>query len=404
MRTDRVVITGMSLLTPLANNLEEFSDGIFEGKNCIGPISSFDTSQHDFKHGGEIKGFDPKKHFKKLDCEDYDRSTQLAVATSRMAFQMANIEDGMYDPRKIGCIFGTTMGNQRTVEKCNDMLIGGKCGQAKARIRSFQPNAITSAVAAELGLKGVNLVIPTACAAGNYAIGYASDLIKRGKADCVICGGSDAMSRVCYTMFLRLGAMSPDLCRPFDENRHGMIVSEGAAALVLESYENAKKRNAKIYAELLGYGNSCDAYHVTAPHPEGRGIILALRKAFEHSGVNKSDIEYISAHGTGTKANDASEAYALTQFFGEDIKRIPISSIKSMIGHTMGAAAAIEAIASVLVLNKKQIPVNMNLSNLDPSIGLKVVNRPATADVKYILSNAFAFGGNISCIILKRGE
>ncbi len=401
MGTDRIVVTGMSLMTPMANNLEEFSDAIFTGRNCIGPINSFDTSQHDFKHGGEIKGFEPEKYFKKLNYKDFDRSTQLAVATARMAFQLANIEQGFYDQRNIGCIFGTTMGNQSIVEKCNNMLINGEKGQANWRLRSFQPNAISSTVASELGLKGPNLVIPTACAAGNYAIGYAVDLIKSDKAECVVCGGSDAMSRVCYTMFLRLGAMSPDLCRPFDENRHGMIVSEGAAALVLERYESAKSRNAKIYAEILGYGNSCDAYHATAPHPEGRGVMLAIHKALKDSGVDKNDIQYISVHGTGTKANDAAEANALAQVFGEDIKRIPTSSIKSMIGHTMGAAAAIEAVASILVLNNKQIPVNMNLNNLDPSIELNVISKPTKADIKCILSNAFAFGGNISCIVLK---
>lgn len=403
MNTDRVVITGMSLLTPLANNLEEFAEGIFEGKNGIGPITLFDASRHDYNHGGEVKGFKPENYFQKLDYTKIDRTAQFAVATSKMAYQMAGLDSKSYDPRRVGCIFGTTMGTQRIVEKYDDILFSGT-GENPGIKLGFQLNIITSAVSAELGIKGVNLVIPTACAAGNYAIGYAADLIKKGKADCVICGGSDAMSRVCYTMFSRLGAMSPDLCKPFDENRHGMIVSEGAAALVLESYESAKKRNAKIYAEFLGYGNSCDAYHVTAPHPEGRGILLALKKAFEHSGVTKKDIDYISAHGTGTKANDVSESYALTQFLGEDAKRIPISSIKSMIGHTMGAAAAIEAVASVLVLNKKKLPVNMNITTQDPQIGLNVVSKPTERDAKCILSNAFAFGGNISCIVLKREE
>ena len=400
--TERVVVTGMGILTPIANNVEEFAKGIFEGKNGIGPITAFDASKHEHKHGGEVKGFDPKKYFRKLSSKDYDRSTQFAVATSRMAYEMAGLDENAYDPRKVGCIFGTTMGNQSVVEKFDNMLLNGEIKEKRKKIISFQPNLISGAVASELGIKGVNMVIPTACAAGNYAIGYATDLIKRGKADCVICGGSDAMSRVCYTMFSRLGAMSPDLCRPFDENRHGMIVSEGAAALVLESYESAKKRNAKIYAEILGYGNSCDAYHVTAPHPEGRGIMLALRKAFEHSGVDKKDIDYISAHGTGTKANDSSESFALGKFFGEDAKRIPISSIKSMMGHTMGAAAAIEAVASVLVLNNDKLPVNLNLNNQDPKIELNVVSKPTDSEGKCILSNAFAFGGNISCIVLKK--
>lgn len=404
MGEDRIVVTGMSLITPIANDLDEFSNGIFTGRNCIEEVKSFNTSEYKIKHGGVVKDFDPKQYFAKLNSDDFDRSTQFAVATSKLALQMAGLENDFYDPRKIGCIFGTTMGNQQTVEKCNDMVLNGKKDLINYRFRNFQPNVITSAVAAEMGLKGPNLVIPTACAAGNYAIAYASDLIKSGKADCIVCGGSDAMSRVCFTMFSRLGAMSPDLCRPFDQNRQGMIVSEGAAALVLERYEMAKKRNAIIYAEIAGYGNSCDAYHVTAPHPEGRGAMLAINKALTCSHVEKKDIQYISAHGTGTKANDSAEALALHQVFGDDIEQIPISSIKSMIGHTMGAAAAIEAVTSVLMLNKKQIPVNMNLNTIDPTIRLNVIKEPTQADINCILSNSFAFGGNISCVVFRKED
>ena len=403
MGTDRVVVTGMGLLTPVGNTLEEFADAIFEGRNSIGPITSFDVSQHNIKQGGEVKNFHPENYFNLLDYRQFDRSTQFAVATSKMALQMSGVEDGVYDSRRLGCIFGTTMGNQQISEKYTNLLVGKNKESIQCPFQNFQPNAMTSAIAAELKLKGPNLVIPTACAAGNYAIGYGADLIKSGKADCIICGGSDAMSRVCYTMFSRLGAMSSDLCQPFDENRQGMIVSEGAAALVLESYESAKKRSATIYAEILGYGNSCDAYHATAPHPEGQGARLAIHKAFNSSGTKKSDIGYISAHGTGTKANDAAESYALTQTFGDAIKSIPVSSIKSMFGHAMGAAAAIEAVASVLVLNEGRLPVNMNLEHLDPKIGLNVVSKPTAAkDIDCILSNSFAFGGNISCIILSQ--
>lgn len=402
MEQDKIVVTGISLLTPIANNLEEFSDGIFKGKNGIGPIQSFDTSQYNVKNGGVVKDFNPKQYFSKLNSDDYDRSTQFAVATSKLAFQMAGLDNDFYEPRKIGCIFGTTMGNQQTIEKYNDRVTDSKKDLMNHSLRNFQMNVITSAVAAEMGLKGPNLVIPTACAAGNYAIGYATDLIKSGKADCIVCGGSDAISRVCFTMFFRLGAMSPDLCRPFDEERLGMIVSEGAAALVLERYETAKKRNAKIYAEISGYGNSCDAYHVTSPHPEGRGAMLAIHKALKSSQVDKKEIQYISAHGTGTKANDVAEAMALQRVFGDDIKQVPISSIKSMIGHTMGAAAAIEAVASILMLNKNQLPVNMNLNKIDPALQLNVVKEPTKAKINCILSNSFAFGGNISCVVFKK--
>jgi 3-oxoacyl-[acyl-carrier-protein] synthase II len=404
MERKRVVVTGMGVLTPVSNNLEEFAEAIFTGKNGIAPLQSFDASKHDLSHGGEVKGFEPGQYFSKLNYEELDRSTQLAVAASKMAYQMANLDQKFYQSKKTGCIFGTTMGNQQMVEKFNDRTEGRNEAFIPNSLRNFQLNVISSATAAELGLNGINLVIPTACAAGNYAIGYASDLIKSGKADCMICGGSDAMSRVCFTMFLRLGAMSPDVCRPFDVNRHGMIVSEGAAALVLESYENAKKRNAPIYAEIAGYGNSCDAYHVTAPHPEGRGAVLAMKKALKSSNICEKDIQYISAHGTGTKANDEAEALALKKVFGDEIRKIPVSSIKSMIGHTMGAAAAIEAVASVLVLNRNRLPVNMNLKELDSEIDLNIVKEPMAADVQWVLSNSFAFGGNISSLVLGRED
>lgn len=403
MEESRVVVTGMSVISPIANTLTDFSEGIFEGKVGIEDIRAFDTSEYSLKHGGEVKDFIPKKHFSKLKSESFNRSTQFAVATSKLAFEMSNIDD-YYDRRRIGCIFGTTMGNQQIVEYYNDKLINGKKDTINYQYGNLQANVITSAVASELDLKGPNMVIPTACAAGNYAIGYATELIKNGKADCVICGGTDAFSRACFTMFLRLGAMSPDLCRPFDANREGMIVSEGAAALVLERYDLAKKRNAKIYGEIVGYGNSCDAHHVTAPHPEGQGASLAIEKAIKNSKLNKSDIQYISAHGTGTIANDSIESLALSKVFGEEVSKIPISSIKSLIGHTMGAAAAIEAVASILTLNEDKFPVNKNVTEVDPTIKLNVIKEPTNGNVDYVLSNAFAFGGNISCVVFKRGD
>jgi len=247
--------------------------------------------------------------------------------------------------------------------------------------------------------------VPTACAAGNYAVAHAVDTLRLGRADVMLAGGADAFSRITYTGFARLGAIAPETCQPFDLNRKGMVPGEGAAVLVLEPLQRALDRGAPIYAEVAGYGLSCDAYHITAAHPEGDGAARAMEKALAHSGFKPQDVSYISAHGTGTPTNDLRETMAVKRVFKEDAYHIPISSIKSMLGHTMGAASAIESVVCALAVRHDRIPPTMNLEVPDPECDLDyVANVARDHTVTVAMNNAYAFGGNNSSLILKKCE
>jgi 3-oxoacyl-[acyl-carrier-protein] synthase II len=248
-------------------------------------------------------------------------------------------------------------------------------------------------------------MIPTACAAGNYAIGYGFDLIRTGRTDLMLAGGADPFSRITYMGFARLGAIAPQRCQPFDKNRQGMVPGEGAAVLVLEPLENAKARGAKIYAEVLGYGVSCDSHHMTAAHPQGDGAMRAMAMAIRESGVTINDIEYISAHGTGTPTNDRVESLAVRRLFGAHADKVPMSSIKSMIGHTMGAASAIEAVACALAIDTGVAPPTINYEEPDPECDLDYVpNQARRINPRVVLNNAYAFGGNNASLCMARYE
>ena len=257
----------------------------------------------------------------------------------------------------------------------------------------------------EFDLHGPCLMIPTACAAGNYAIGYGFDLIRTGRVDFMLAGGADAFSRIPYMGFARLGAIAPERCQPFDKNRKGMVPGEGAAVLVLEPLDAAAARGAKIYAEVLGYGVSCDAHHMTAAHPEGDGAIRAMSAAMRDSGITPDDVDYISAHGTGTPTNDRVESLAVCKLFGDRAARLPMSSIKSMLGHTMGAASALEAAACALALDTGWIPPTINYEEPDPECEVDCVpNRARRTEPRVVLNNAYAFGGNNASLCLRRAE
>ena len=398
----RVVITGVGVISPIGSTKKEFWDNLCEGK--LGnrqKVESFDTEKFDVNIGGEVKDFDPSPYFKHLDPNKYGRTTQLAVASAKMALEDAGINLDDSTEEAAVCI-GTTMGNNSVLERHHD-LVREENKVADAEFISHYPtNMISAAVAEEIGSEGTCMVIPTACAAGNYAIGFGKDLIEDNKAKIAIVGGADAMSRVIYTTFHRLGALSQESSKPFDKNRDGINVSEGAGMVVLEEYEHAVSRGARIYAELKGYGLACDAYHTTAPHPEGEGAVWAIEEAIKQAGITNEDISYINAHGTGTRANDQTESLAIMKVFGENTD-IPVSSIKSMLGHTMGAASAIEAVCCTLAIYNSVIPPTMNHKDSDSECIQNVVpNKKQATPVHYALSNSFAFGGNICNIILGR--
>ena len=399
----RIAITGLGVLSPIGNGYAEFWQKLIAGTVGTGTIRAFDTSFFDAHVGGEVQNFDPAKYFQVLDPETCPRTTQLAVAAARMAVDDADVLEAGYMPERIGVCMGTTMGNVSVVEDENDRRIQHGPALETSLVSHFVETYITAAIAQELAVEGPCHVIPTACAAGNYAIGWGMDMIRDGLVDVAIVGGADAISRGCFAVFHRLGGIADEVCRPFDRNRTGMLVSEGAGVLVLEDYEKAVGRGANIYAELLGYGLACDAHHPTAPHPDGIGAQASMLRALQEANLDLEAISYISAHGTGTRANDSSESLAVRKVFGEKTDRLPVSSIKSMLGHTMGAASAIEAVACALTIRSGVIPPTVNYQESDPACLQEIVpNQARTCPVEVAMSNSFAFGGNISTVVMKR--
>lgn len=399
----RVAITGLGVITPIGSGKERFWRELCAGTVGTAEIQTFDTSIFYAHRGGEVRDFNPIPYIRRLDPTKMARTTQLAVAAARIAMEDGELEPGAYAPERVGVCMGTTMGNQSITERDNDCKLAGTEGPDPELFTHYPSFYIPAAIAHELEARGPSLMIPTACAAGNYAISHAAALVRDGLIDVALAGGSDAISRGCYSVFNRLNAIAPEVCRPFDANRQGMLVSEGAAVLVLEELERAVARGATIYAELLGDGLACDAHHPTAPHPEGLGAILAMRRALQSAGLKPSAVSYISAHGTGTKANDQTESKAVYTVFDPDADEIPTSSIKSMLGHTMGAASAIEAVACSLAIYHSMVPPTMNYQEPDPECLKRVVpNRSQAHPVTVAMNNSFAFGGNISTTIFGR--
>lgn len=299
---------------------------------------------------------------------------------------------------------GTTSGEPREVERFDDLFVSKNLERVGPEFLALYPSHVIAAhIARELQFGGINIMIPTACAAGNYAIAHAFDVLRAGRASLMLAGGSDSFSRITYTGFAQLGAIAPEVCQPFDRYRKGMIPGEGAGVLVLEPLSSAIKRGARIYAEISGYGLSCDAHHMTAAHPNGEGAVRAMKQALEQSRTDQEEVGYISAHGTGTPTNDRLETLAVKQLFGDAAYRIPISSIKSMLGHTMGAASAIEAAACALAVYHDRIPPTINLKEPDPECDLDYVpNHAREHTVRVAMNNAYAFGGNNASLILKK--
>jgi 3-oxoacyl-[acyl-carrier-protein] synthase II len=395
----RVVVTGLGTVTSIGIGRETFWRNLLDGQSGISPVASFDTSRYQVHLGGEVKAFSPDGFVQKTDPAEMGRASQLAIAAARLAVADAGIGTADIDPLRVGVSIGTTSGEPEWIERFDDLELAGQRDRIGSEFLNRYPCHVLAAnVASELGFRGVNLVIPTACAAGNYALAHALDTIRCGEAEVMLAGGSDAFSRITYTGFARLGAIAPERCQPFDRRRRGMIPGEGASVLVLEPLTRALARGARIYAELAGYGLSCDATHMTAP--QGDGAVRAMQTAMRDAGLTPEGISYVSAHGTGTAANDRIETVAVKQAFGAAAPRVPISSIKSMLGHTMGAASAIEAAACALAVWDDRIPPTINLEEPDPECDLDYVPGFARAvPVEAAMNNAYAFGGNNASVI-----
>jgi len=400
--TTAVVVTGIGLVTPIGTGRQQFWDALMAGHSGFGPVKSFDTSSFGVHLGAEIADFNPREYVFALDPETIGRSSQLAIAAARLALQDGSLELDKTDRRRAGVCVGTTSGEPHFIERFDDHYVSGELERVgKEFITRYPCHVVPGHVAKELGLAGEAMMIPTACAAGNYAIAHATDLLRARKTDFMLAGGADSFSRITYTGFARLGAIAPEVCQPFDRNRKGMVPGEGAAMLLLELKERAIARGARIYCEIGGYGLSCDAHHMTAAHPQGEGAARAMNIALSKSEVSPSQVDYISAHGTGTPTNDRLETIAVKKTFGQLAYEIPISSIKSMLGHTMGAASAIEAAACALTITEGRIPPTMNWVSQDPECDLDYVPNVSRArEVRVAMNNAYAFGGNNSSLIL----
>ncbi|MGQ3686040.1 MAG: beta-ketoacyl-[acyl-carrier-protein] synthase family protein [Candidatus Loosdrechtia sp.] len=400
----RVVITGVGMITPIGSGKDTFWNALISGVSGVDIVTCIDTSEYKVHKGCEVKNFNYNDYRKNGVLKQIGKGSQFGIAATKLAIDDGKLDLEKIDLERIGVSVGTTAGEIQILEKVN--YIRHKEGEDKVDPYLFlmHPcNNIPANIAIEFGFKGPNTIIPTACAAGNYAIGYAFDLIKFGRVDLMVAGGSDPFSKVAYTGFARLGAIAPEICQPFDKNRKGMMVGEGAGILLLESLDHALQRNAHIYAEIIGYGLSCDAYHITIPHPDGEGVVSAMKKALKSANLKPEDVQYISAHGTGTPANDKAETISIKKVFGEKPAHLAISSIKSMIGHTMGAASAIEAITCALAIQNAIIPPTINYETPDPECDLDYVpNVMRRQGVVVALNNAHAFGGNNSCLVVKK--
>ncbi len=399
----RVVITGLGVISSIGIGWKEFWESLIKGKSGISPVTAFDTSNHFTHNGGEVKNFNPSEFYpdKYLDNE-VNRTSQMAIAAALLAAEDSNLSSEYLEKYKVGVSFGTTLGDAQTVEKIDELLIGEKT-VPRVLVQQLPTYSAPSLIASKFKCTGPLSMFSTACAAGNYAVSRGFDLIKMNRADIVIAGGSDAFSRIEYTGFNQFGAVAPEKCQPFDKDRKGMMVAEGSGVLILESLESAVARGAKIYAEILGYGLSCDAHHMTTPSM--KGIAECMRKAMKEANILINDVDYISAHGTGTQANDKNECAAIKEVFGSRCKQIPVSSIKSMLGHTMGAASALEAITCALVVKNNIIPPTINYETPDPECDIECVpNKAMNHIVNIALNNSYAFGGNNASLVIKKSD
>lgn len=400
----RVVVTGIGVISSVGIGKEAFWKNLLSGQSGVSPVERFDTSDYDVHIGGEVKTFEPEEFFGSREARRLGRGAQFAIAAARLAVQDARLEaSGRADARVSVCL-GTTMADVQSLEVLIDRVFAsGSCPRPLLhRYGQQYPSCMMAAQLCDaMGAHGKMFMFPTACAAGNYAIAYATDLLHLRKTDIVLAGGTDPFSRTAFTGFSRISALAKERCRPFDKHRDGIVLGEGAGILILERLEDVLARGATPYAEVLGYGLSCDANHMTIPQAEG--VTTAIRSALQDAGISPGDVDYINAHGTGTPANDRTECAAISAVFGKQGGGIPVSSIKSMIGHTMGAASALEAIACTLAVHTNRVPPTINYETTDPECEVDCVpNQSRQCQVNIALNNSFAFGGNNACVVLAK--
>lgn len=408
----KVVITGMGVITPLGNDIDTFWSGIREGKCGIGPITHFDASRLDAKIAGEVKNFDPTLYMDKKDARKMALFTQYAVAAAVQAWNDTGLKEGDFNPDTTGVILGNGIGGIEIFEESHKkMLESGPNRMLPMTVPLMIMNEAAGNIAMRLQLHGPALTNATACSSGTDAIGLALDLIRSGRADVVITGGTEAaITEFSMGGFCMLKALSTayndnptKASRPFDKNRDGFVMAEGAGILVLESEEHAKRRGAKIHVELAGYGASADAYHLTAPHPEGIGGAKAISLALQDAGLKPEDIQYYNAHGTSTQINDPTETMMVKKAFGDHAYKLKVSSTKSMTGHLIAAAGAVEAIVCVLAIRDGFFPPTINLDDPDTACDLDYVpNKGVEGTITAAASASLGFGGHNGCLVMRK--
>lgn len=411
MEMRRVVVTGLGAVTPIGQNVADYWQGLLEGKSGIAPLQRFDCTDHACKIGAEVKNWNPEDHFEKKEVKKLESFTQFAVVAAREAWRDSGITVENEDAFAIGVLVGVGMGGVLTIEEQHDVLTQkGVRRVTPFLVPKMIPNMASGMISIDLGLKGPNSAVATACASATHAIGDAWRMIQRGDAEAMVCGGAESViTPLSIAGFGNMGALStrnedPERASsPFDKKRDGFVMGEGAGMLVLEELEHAQKRGARIYAEIIGYGLTGDAYHMTSPGPNGEGGARAMKMCLRSAGLKPEDVDYINAHGTSTPLNDKLETEAIKTVFGEHAYKLAISSNKSMIGHLIGAAGGVEAVATVKTLQEGKIPGTMNLTDPDPECDLDYVpNAAREARVNVAMSNSLGFGGHNATIALRR--
>jgi 3-oxoacyl-[acyl-carrier-protein] synthase II len=406
----RVVVTGVGAVTPLGNTAEETWEAICKGESGIGAITHFDTSGFSTRIAAEVKGFEPEKYIEKKECKKMDTCIHYAIAASIMAVENASIQITAANTHRTGVIIGSGIGGLATTERYYAILLE----RGPSRISPFffpmtLPNMAAGQVAIHLGARGPNSCVTTACAAANHAIGDAYKIIQRGDADVMIAGGTEAViTPLAVAAFGNMKALSTRnddpkrASRPFDRDRDGFVMGEGAGILVLEERQQAQQRGARIYAEIVGYGMTGDAFHMTTPDPEAEGVSRCIKMALADARIRPGEVEYINAHGTSTPYNDKHETLAIKQVFGEHAYHLAVSSTKSMTGHLLGAAGGIEAIFTVLAIYHGVVPPTLNYERPDAECDLDYVPQyPRYHQVQVAMSNSFGFGGTNATLVFK---
>lgn len=408
----RVVITGVGVVSPVGIGVEDFWNSIKEGRNGVGLITRFDATNYATKVAAEVKDFEPTNFIDKKEAKRMDRYTQFAMAATKMALDSSGLKMEEEDRFRMGIIVGSGIGGIETLEEQHKVLVERGPGRVSPfMIPMMISNIAVGRIAMEYGFMGFCESVVTACATSNNAIGDAFKVIQRGDADVMISGGAEAsitplsLAGFCSAKATSSNADPETACRPFDAGRDGFVMGEGSGILILEELEHAQKRGATIFAEIVGYGCTCDAYHITQPHPEGLGGINCMKMAINDAGIQPEEIGYINAHGTATPIGDPIETSVVKSVFGQHAYKLAMSSTKSMHGHLLGAAGAVEAIATAMALKEGFLPPTINLHTPDPQCDLDYVpNKGREAEIKYALSNALGFGGHNASIVLKKFE